>query len=643
MAKIDLAAMIQYLIPGTEVVGQGENPHEVVVGTYEEADFDMSAGVPNYSELASGKYTERTLDAAGLLKTQGINLAEHDFELGSPETPLKSNPVPFLDRLMMASTPHTNDRMKILEEKYGKENVKFNPESKSIAVREGKGWHDSDPGFLAQLTADAPALAGGIKGAAVGSAYGPLGTIAGGAIGATVGKLASITEANAVGIRNEDDAESIAKELGSEFMWTAAFGALPYAPKAGGYLVNAAVEKISNVTHNNPIMRKVWSENVLSVLGRYNPSDVAVWLDEPKIVNGYRSRILDWNKQKLARSTAEGVMSAEELAVNPVKRDMGKLVLREIDESKKVMKQEWIDFFAKPEVQQASKSAYIDSKEVADGVLPMISKQLDLAGNAVPTERKILERAQKEITDVIGSGEAASSVLNSRSKVSFEDVQGMRRRIDRIIKINGGYNSGPAEISSEALGSLKKVRTTLRNMETKALSNVDEEVATKYAETAAKYSKRRNFFEDYGDTTLFNPDRIDGTLKKLGGETGEHLREQLSVLFDGTTNRASKIMNRVDAMNAAINTTARSKNDSARLLLGKGMANVGAKTFGKLTRMGKTNEFLAKLPKGAREKLLTEPEAVNNLMQILSQSFQAEEQTRSGLMQQATQGTEPIR
>jgi len=635
--SIDAVKVVNHFIPGVEVVGPGKNPNEVVIRKYLD-EVAPAPGAVNPSDVQES-YEDHTVDVGLMLQEQGYDpqqLAEVQIQVGSAEEPLKDNPVGFIDRVALASTNKIDDKIRILSEKFGKENVQFDPERKAIAVRKNNAWYDTSTDFLSELTADSPAIAGGISGAvqlgAVGSAFGPIGSavgaVAGGTIGALAGKLASIKAAEASGVRTEGDGNDVKSELVDEFLWTTAFGAAPYLAKGGKKLVNVAMEKIADKVVDNPYMRETLSK-LVGALGKYSPYDVSVWLDQAKPVNQFRKEIQEWEGKKLAQSTVQSPLTPAQAAVNPVKKKMADTVLHEINESRRVMNADFEAFKADPKNAKAIANATVFAEDV-QGVLPNLFEELKAVGDSVPTEKNALKKVIKDLSKTVGA--------TNSGHIPFTEIQAMRKRVGKMVEAMGGFDGKPAQISSTGLAAIKRAQTVLRNLEGKAISNADEAVGTAYKELNAKYSARRNFFDEYGDSALFNPDRIDGTLKKLGAESGENLRQQLAVLWDGTTGRADRVLKRIDAMNAALNTT----KEPAGFIRDTG-AKLSMKTLGTIQRMGKTNEFISKLPKSAREKLITEPEAVTNLMMILGQSAQAETQTHQMLMTEAMRASEPIK
>lgn len=125
------------------------------------------------------------------------------------------------DRTKLSFQPTDADKMKQLEDTYGKENVSMlniggsakmfyrDPKTKKMTMVDEQGASFAD--FTADLAGFAPevggAIAGGIKGAAIGTAVGgPVGTVVGGVLGAAGGGLAA-GSAQDVAVRAASDEE----------------------------------------------------------------------------------------------------------------------------------------------------------------------------------------------------------------------------------------------------------------------------------------------------------------------------------------------------------------------------------------------------------------------------------------------------
>lgn len=159
--------------------------------------------------------------------------AQADAGQSEPE---KLPEVDFMSKVKLAAFGRSEkDKIKILEEDYGKGNVKRTQEG-LLLVKDGSEWKNAETDFLSSVIAATPEMAGGtigaIKGAALGAPFGPVGMFVGGVLGSSVGSAITTAlkdqGARAVGITTQMDAEEALELYANEFaenvMWDAALG-----------------------------------------------------------------------------------------------------------------------------------------------------------------------------------------------------------------------------------------------------------------------------------------------------------------------------------------------------------------------------------------------------------------------------------
>jgi len=222
---------------GMEITLQGDQAPEVD----DLPEIFGQARKQSAEKLSSGKFKLgedlQHLDKAG----QRDSIRKHSARaLGiSPNDVDIDSGMAFWDRTKLSMQPTEADKMKQLEDTYGKDGVAMldvggtskmffrDPKTKKMTMVDEQGSSFAD--FTADLAGFAPevggAIAGGIKGAAAGTlAGGPVGTFVGGVLGAAAGGFTAGT-AQDVAVRAASDEDINIGEIASRRGKEAAFGA----------------------------------------------------------------------------------------------------------------------------------------------------------------------------------------------------------------------------------------------------------------------------------------------------------------------------------------------------------------------------------------------------------------------------------
>ena len=145
-----------------------------------------------FDPMAPENEREYDIDAMKGLKDQGLDPYNAEFEYNTPMDPIDSQ-LGFLDQVKLLASPKVGDKVKQLEEKYGKGNVVAGDDA-SIVIKDEKGiWSKAESGFLASMAKESPVIAGSIAGSIKGASSlawaGPKGILAGSILGGAIGAV----------------------------------------------------------------------------------------------------------------------------------------------------------------------------------------------------------------------------------------------------------------------------------------------------------------------------------------------------------------------------------------------------------------------------------------------------------------------
>lgn len=664
---IDIAAYVKGTF-GDEVVGPGDSPGFVKVKHIPTTDL---SGMPAPSGSQPAQYIQ--VDAKKMLADAGADPDKVKIQLGTPQQPLNENPMGFIDRVKFSLATEPSNKMKMLKEQYGSENVSFNPTQGQFIVKQGDTYYNAtNPGIEAGIVAKSPNIAGNIAGSVVGSVAGPVGTIAGGTIGSAIGQVGTVAMAHALGIRDEVDVKEVSKELGKEMLWNVAFGTAPYAIAKAGFIGIGAVSKAFNKADDmiaNPNVRAIFSRILGGMTGE-DPVHYAVALNNPEEWSAAQKTAKEWETQRLASAGAkegqvEGQISSPDNEVNPIKLRMADRVKMAIERGKRAMIADYGAVVDSPEVIEAAGKAKVDinalSVQSTNGQTVDVEKQLmDLRrsiGESSPNDKRAIEKVLSDLNENRG-GSTANEFKNGpeglisnakpKTQISYAEAREMTKRVNRILDAQGAFERPEMQVSTETQRALTMYKDALKTRSINGLLAVDESIANRVSAAEQQYATRKGMLGDLGNRNAFEPGNIDTSLSKLGGPKGERLRQTLSKFLGdtGDTAGAQELLRKIDIDNSVLHTsklfTGGATTKSAIGAAGKKAAQVTAQSVGMLQRWGQSTAFMANRSEAVRKELFNNPAAMNALVQMFSQSIQTEQQTRDQLTEQALQSTQPV-
>jgi hypothetical protein len=645
MPKIDLAALIQGEIGG-EVIGPGSSPTTVRVKLPAQSPVDPAAQRPELAGMDFGAQQEEVeMDAAALLKDMGEDPTKFEFQIGTKDVPLSDNSLSFKDRFLYEVAHTPKDKANFLKEKFGEENVAFDSDVGSFRYKEGNTWYDADKtGIAGFLGADGDVIAGatsfGIAGTMVG---GPLVGIPAAGIGAVVARLGTIDSAKQAGIRSEQDASELVKELGTEAV-LAMLGEATVPALRGGVsgikAMNRALAKgkvAAGSIQAKDELAMYMSQNLgLDIVDSHN------WLDRVKEIEPLQKQVIAWR--------AKGAKD-----VNPLQKEMADMVQGAVETTKKTMYRDY-DKVMSP-MRAATRDLKVDVQPVLDDMvgefkrLGLIDDQgrwmsRDIKGIVDPRSLgklkqtyDILKRAPK-----VGKATKVDDMQTMLTQVSFEDAQTLVSNVDEILEAAGQYRLSGSEITTPAKAKIVGIRAGLKNAVRNSLKSRGDDFVKQYDQLNSTYSKRRAWLDDMTFATA--DERVDGTLKSMLNTNGGRQREQMVEILKGTSIDPDDFMNSLFDRRTAINTAMKFTKESSgkpaysaawnRLTAPERLAPLKAKQWDKIQTIAKRNEFLLSMPEAQRKELLKNPKALKTLNQITMQALTQQDQVEQDLTSRAT-------
>ncbi len=686
--KFDLQSFLQDTM-GAKVVGAGDEPNTVKVQTV---------------DVSTGRFAPKTetLDINAIRKDVGVP-AEIDVQINDKDAAIDDAPMGFLDRIQYEVARKPSDKARFLKEKYGKENVYFEPETKSFKVNDRGAWHNADAtGLSGFLGGEGDVIAGSIAGGAYGSALGPVGTVVGAGVGAAVARFGTMEAAKAAGLRSEEEASEVMKELGSEFLLGMGGEVLGLGLKGGVAFVKSARNSMKNMAAKavTPESKRVIAQTLEQATG-VKAVDNMTWLEAPSEVAEKQKRLINWE-------------AAGEKGINPVKQEMADSIQETVMQARNKMYKDYETVF-KP-LQEITKDVKVDVAPLVQNIgselkamgliddnlewIPKEAARLQSTVNTADVKRikqtyDILRRAIGEVQppakgpistsniskvedtvlDMYGTAEKRTGNVNNvtnslggttpgmtvdqatlkqgskrNPNVSFDDALTLKRNFDEILEAAGMYNKGSAEITSATKARISGFRNQLKDTIQKALSEKNPKAGELYSTMNQKFSARREWIDDVASGV--SDEKIDATMKRLLGPDGDRSRERMIEALTGSGVNADIFMNTLYQGQAALNTSKLYRKGSSGLgsVVSGAMkmtspsrtTPLAAKTFAKLKNFAEASEFVKSLPKGQREELIRNPQMLRGLSQITTKAIGIESMLPDALTQRALEQSQPV-
>lgn len=626
-------------------------------GTVSGVNDDGSVRFKRMNDL--GEEEEKTFDLPAMAQAQGLDLSSLDVKINSPQSALEESGLSFREQLQFATIPKASERLTFLKEGFGDENVKMDSERGPVVKGEDGVWRKADAGILAGLAAEAPTIAGGIKGAALGSTVGPLGTVAGGVIGAGLGKLSTIAAAHTAGIRTESDAEDAIQEAGKEMLDSLIW--------SGGMVGAGRVLKLA----------KPALGDVAETIGRMVnvPKDAIVTLLKPENTK----RVLQFKKEAVAfeRSGARGL--------DPMTKAIGRN-LRSLMGSAKRSVNKSFDEFNKAmgtNIQKIPKANILDLQNDLRTTFRAAGLTDNNGRFLRPNEMR--EGVQQFIvTSDVNKFKKIQGLVDNAARrggaMSFEDLRTLRRNMDDILESSGAFRAASKDtITTRATAEIKRIREGITNKLVDQLKGIKIQTkdgpidaARMYQEANAKYHKFRNVFDDFAQKDMFNPDKINNTVNKIvrnedgtfnnnvlglaevAGKNGKVLMEiirmresarHISQLIRPGLTGAASLPGQLTGPRAITGLATLGTRAASRKPLGRIQRGIRAvqsqpitqSTVNQLQKIGQAVDFFTVLPHKARVELISNPELWRGFKNSTIGAVEEEERMTEALVQEALQ------
>jgi hypothetical protein len=235
---------------------------------------------------------------------------------------IDDSPLGFVDRVKYEVARKAPDKARFLKDRFGAENISFDPEAQRLKVRKDGVWYDADStgiegfvgaegdviaGYMAGAAAASKAVLPAVAGVAAASGgtlaapaalVGGLAVTAAGTISALVTRYGTMKAAEQAGLRTEQDAEETLAELGKEGIFILAGDAtLPVLKHSGKALwrsLNGAVGKIASKTTSEAATRD--AAHLMSAQLGLDYVDSYTWLSDLDKTMKYQRMGIEWEQ-----------------------------------------------------------------------------------------------------------------------------------------------------------------------------------------------------------------------------------------------------------------------------------------------------------------------------------------------------------
>lgn len=667
LPTVDVQSLVKQDL-NAEIIGAGDEPGTVKIR------------IPKYNPIVGAasllvpQFDEATMDVNKYLQDKyNTDPKNVKLQFNSSSSPVEDSPMGFIDRYKYAVAKSPSDKAKFLSEKYGTENVKYDPTKKAFLANVGGVWHNADKtGLSGLLGEEGDVTAGATIGAELGLMTGPaapLAVPAMAAIGATVARLGTIKAAQDAGIRTEQDAADIGKELGWEAI-KAATGtvAAPLAvlgAEAGVKVATAAIKKFGGEAAAAGTKRLI--ANAVASIGGSSTENVLQWFDAPVEVGAKMKKIIGWQNTKAQNPGIE----------NPIKKEMADNVQNTIAKVKTSVQsgynagmapvKEVMANTAVPEAHGALQEFNSVLKEAglvddAGALSKDADKKMRALGITDPESVSRIKQAHA-IADRLVNGQQAASVgtkeLNALGKSAPEgfnvntafnpakssnlpppnatDVQKVIGSLDDIMEVAGHYGRGQA-VADSAIAKISKLRADMQNSMVTALEQKSPAAAKQYRDLNEFYSSWREMHDSVAGK--ISDDKVSAFVKKLTGQEGDRQLGQMKQVFDKSGIDGNAFIKDLSTSKAALDTSGYFHKEGGGKLFkvaGEHLTPLTAHTWNVISKLGNTNKFVSEMAPALRTELFKNPAALQMLFNSTANAIGIEEHLPDALISQEQQ------
>lgn len=677
---IDLVGMgsdgkIRALVPTDKYYQLQE---EIAANPMSATTSDPEKLITQQTQMLDSLKEEQELDVAKIQNDMRTNFGVPDDEpivLNKASDPVEDSPLGFIDRVLYTTAKTKVDKGRFLKEKFKAEDLTYNPKTGNFLVRNNGVWQNADAtglgGFVGE---EADVIAGAIAGgaattkvvapyaagitAASGGTAGPLvagltvGAIAlGSGVGAAMARLSTFGAAKAAGIRTEQDAMDIAKELGKEGILAmggeVAGPLLKLGAKGTAKVMNKSVRRIAKMMG---VGSELETAQTMGAMTGLETLDNQVWLAHTDEVEAQQLRSIDWEANRLKPNAPQ---------MNPVRREMADKVQEAVEVVHKKMDDDFeaMDNAFKPVVEKARVNLEAEHQLIRELEQDLAS---DISTFADPASKRQLTRVINIVKRAMRDGKNPEVVLK---ELSGTQTRTIIRNLGDLIKNN--FKKGPDEISSRAVAKILQLRSSLSDKLVNSIDQVNKGVGARYKKMNADYSVARSWVDDFAKRT--KNERVDKTVAGLFEQGGGRDLQSMADALKAAGKDPQEFLTYIRVRRAGANSTELYKapsvnytpggtvvkgatqgsfvRDTVGGLLGltspKNATPLYAKTYGMIKNFSEGVNFLKTLPADQREAFLKSPEAQRGLRQIVLHSIGIEEKLPTTLLQKALDMSEP--
>lgn len=615
------------------------------------------------------------MDINGLLKKINVDPNAMQMTYNKPESAKMENALGFTKQAGMIFAKTPKQQLGYLQREFGEENVV--QDGDSFKVKDADGfWKKADSSWYNEIAASSPlvaaSIAGTIKGAAVGMAAGPAGSVVGGILGgAASAALAQYGEqkfAEMAGVRTEQDAMETASEVGRDManniIWdVATFGAgkvlkginpfnrMKLANVLGGAVQGTKPDDWMVVTKSaeDAMAARKWAE-----------------LNYKQLVSGdMQSELLPATKA-MAATFGKSIQTAQKVAERNYEYGLKQLEGAGVLDYSHMP----IDSVRNGLIDDLSKAGLMSVDNVGN---PVFKSKVQLASSATDVVDETAQQRLKQVFTVVDDiykkqVKGVPGATSLPNKPELQDLLTLKRHIGAVSK-NLGHFANPASVSDSPKRILSKATAAADRIFNIGANHVTTKIGGRpagevFKEMNSKYSDFRTGYDfiaakakklDIED--LGNTKDLAKMVSTLDSENGAHVLQAYKTMADSIgSNDMYKRLTSLRQMKAgaaiASGYGGAGNSGAIKTILGIAPKTVGGivtdasesihktrklippQVLSPLIPIAKGNEFLRKLSKTDRAKMLVNNDMLSSFLQTITDFQPIQQQAEQELMNQ---------
>lgn len=645
---------------------------EAQLGAGSRVDSSNPDGSINVIDSTGAK---NRLDVNGMLKASNIDPNSVKMKYNSPITAKDENALSFTKQAGMIFAKTPKQQLGYLQREFGEENVAQDGDSFKIKDSDGF-WKKADSSWYNEIAASSPlvaaSIAGTIKGAAVGMAAGPAGSVVGGILGgAASAALAQYGEqkfAEMAGVRTEQDAMETASEVGRDMannmIWDVAtlgagkvlkainpFNRMKLANVLGGAIQGTKPDDWMVVTKSaeDAMAARKWAE-----------------LNYKQLVSGdMQSELLPATKA-MAATFGKSIQTAQKVAERNYEYGLKQLEGAGVLDYSHMP----IDSVRNGLIDDLSKAGLMSVDNVGN---PVFKSKVQLASSATDVVDETAQQRLKQVFTVVDDiykkqVKGVPGATSLPNKPELQDLLTLKRHIGAVSK-NLGHFANPASVSDSPKRILSKATAAADRIFNIGANHVTTKIGGRpagevFKEMNSKYSDFRTGYDfiaakakklDIED--LGNTKDLAKMVSTLDSENGAHVLQAYKTMADsiGSNDMYKRLISlRQMKAGAAIASGYGGAGNSGAI---KTIMGIAPKTVGgivtdasesihktrklippqvlsPLIPIAKGNEFLRKLSKTDRAKMLVNNDMLSSFLQTITDFQPMQQQAEQELMNQ---------